>query len=96
MITSTQDFSEDVVRNIQVFPNPVEDQLTIHFEAINNGQFKYRLFNSFGQMVKEVQPKPLHLGRQEEVISVSSLPSGIYYYQLFFDDGTLAGSVIKH
>jgi hypothetical protein len=95
MITSTQDLYNEFVSKIQVFPNPVEDQLTIHFQAIKNGLFKYRLLNSFGQIVREEHQKPMQAGRQKEVISVSSLPSGIYYYQLFFDDGTVAGSVMK-
>ena len=95
MITSTLDASKELAMKIQVFPNPVEDQLTIQFEASKNGLFKYRLLNSFGQIVKEENQRPMQAGRQQEVISVSSLPAGIYYYQLFFDDGTLAGSIMK-
>ena len=58
-----------------VYPNPVRDNLSIHFKEITHTKVvKIQLFNVHGGIVKEIHPTI----RQNIHVNVSNLPMGVY------------------
>ena len=68
--------SKDIV--IKAYPNPVKDVVTFDMENINQ-ESELIIYNSLGQLVKEVQ---IDNAKQDYKISISDYKSGIYYYQI--------------
>ena len=65
-------FTENAKRNISMYPNPVNSELTI---AIKEGNFdEIKIFSSTGAMVKKLSPK---VGAN--VIDVSQFTTGVYF-----------------
>ncbi len=74
----------DIVSNIEMYPNPATDYLTVNIK-LNSAQYtNMRLLDSYGRVIltnnystKEISTK----------IDVSKLPTGIYYLEFGNNDG---------
>jgi len=86
---------DDAVRTVQVFPNPVADELNIKFEALRHGSFKCRLFDAVGNLVVDGVQKGVTAGHSQERMRVGNLPAGIYYYQVVLNGRVISGKVLK-
>ena len=64
---------------IEIFPNPVNDQLTLI-----NGEGKVTIFNCLGQPVKA-----LNIVTNQETIQLADLVKGQYYIQIVKEDRTI-------
>ena len=70
------------------YPNPFNDQLSIQL----NNNHNYVLFELFNFQGQKVMSKHV---LNSETISVASLASGVYFYQLSLDNKTHNGKLIK-
>lgn len=68
-------------QNIQTFPNPVEDVLTIQIETIPSTNAVVIIQNSQGTIV---QTKPIL--QQTETLDLSALTPGVYFLNVVLDD----------
>ena len=74
--TGINDFYNDVLSNIRIYPNPVNAQLTV--DQLNAGKnMPYRIVNVFGQQVMSGI-----LQNQKSVIDLSRLSSGVYFFHV--------------
>ena len=64
------------------YPNPFNPTTKIKFYIDKNEMTSLKVFNSLGQEIKEIVNKQLNAGYYEYEFNASSLPSGIYYYEL--------------
>jgi len=64
-------------QNYQLWPNPAQDQTSIHFENPNFELFQLIIFDSFGRKIEELETKNSFFN-----LSTSNYPSGIYVFQL--------------
>lgn len=81
---STVDIREP--ENIQVFPNPAADQITIQIStSFQSGQLL--LNNTLGQTVRQINLLP----NSQNTISVQNLDAGLYIYFMQLDGHALAG-----
>ena len=72
---------------IELFPNPVDDgRININFHDIPSKQSTLSIYNSLGQMVLSTK---LQKGISNQIISVSELKSGVYFYSLTIDNTKL-------
>ena len=71
--------------SLSLFPNPADDFVNIRLNADVSGTLV--LTNSEGRTVLE---KSIHHSNNTFVIDVTDLKSGIYFVQLYFDDGSVA------
>jgi hypothetical protein len=69
---------------INVFPNPTNDILNISYTMLQNGNASLQLFNSLGQIVKEVSNQQA-IGTYTLNVDTKSFANGIYYIR--FSDG---------
>ncbi len=84
--TSTSDISES---DINVYPNPVADQLTIAKETAWIGEVSFRLFNAQGVLMREVQ-----LDQELSVVDLNDMPVGAYFYQITEGDDSFIQRLI--
>lgn len=79
--------------NVQVFPNPTSQSITIKIEAqhIKNSA-DFVLLNSTGQIVKRVS-----ITQSQQAIGIEELPVGMYYYQISNSSLLIAtGKLVKN
>lgn len=80
--------NEEVNLTTQVYPNPFTSELSINFESISQ-EANFELFDVQGKKVFSTMLK------NEELIDVSSLSKGIYFYQLITNDVIQRGQLVK-
>lgn len=79
--------------NLNVFPNPVREALTISFES-NAEEFQLYIINAIGQTVLE-QKQNAAEGFTQRQINVSDLPKGIYFLNIITSEGSTTKRFIK-
>ncbi|MBR4135648.1 MAG: T9SS type A sorting domain-containing protein [Bacteroidales bacterium] len=83
------DYTSGVVdrqeKTFSVYPNPAEDRLTIQGP---DGKFNYQMHDLTGRLLMSGN------GQNQEVLSVSSLPAGVYMLRLQSDCQTVTQKVI--
>ena len=70
---------------IQLFPNPAKYQQQLILETDLPKNFEIELYNSAGQLIKNVFKGQIPPGQQTLTIEASDLPKGIYFYEIFAD-----------
>ena len=77
--------------DIQVFPNPVEDNLTVSIPALPKGTIIFQLVDVNGRIMLSQA-----LTSDYSTINLSSLPNGIYQYQILHNGVSLkSDKVVK-
>ena len=81
----------------QNFPNPFNPLTNIKYTLPNNGEMSLIVFNSLGQIMITLEDGYKEKGSYNASLDGSSLPSGIYFYQLRTKDSiqTRKMSLIK-
>lgn len=70
----------------QNYPNPFNPITTIPFSLDKNGLVSLQIFNVLGQQMKTIYAeKPLSMGEYRIQVDMSSLPSGLYLYEIQFN-----------
>ena len=82
--------------NIQVFPNPFINQLSLEIQGIPAENIKFRLTNIAGQTIVEYQKRIAQNGTIRLEFSENNLPNGLYFYSVISSLGTKTGTIIKH
>ncbi|MEN9571510.1 MAG: hypothetical protein RL172_2741 [Bacteroidota bacterium] len=70
-----------VTNTILIYPNPVQDQFTVEFNAVQNHQYKLKLLNLMNQVVKEVD----YNGASRDRLQIKRTPtmlSGVYFVKI--------------
>jgi hypothetical protein len=66
----------------QNYPNPFNPSTLIKYSLPFESNIRIIVFNSIGQVVKELMSGVQHSGMHELIFSSSTLPSGIYFYSI--------------
>ncbi|MEX0967183.1 MAG: T9SS type A sorting domain-containing protein [Bacteroidia bacterium] len=78
---------------IKVFPNPVNQNLSLVFSEIPNETSAIRIYNVLG---KEMRTEEIQAGQKEHIISAASLPPGFYFFNINnHSGGELTGKFLK-
>ena len=86
MLTDTEEVLPEGAANINMFPNPVSDVLTVQVELEEKTQtFEYRISDINGRLIQTIQKGQL----QEDIskLDVSQLPAGQYILTAVTDSG---------
>ena len=86
-------------RLLQNYPNPFNPSTTIEYQLPKSGMVDVRIYNAAGQLVRAlesgIQSPGGHTvtwdGHDDAGMAVAS---GMYYYQVAFEDGTLSKKMI--
>lgn len=80
---------------LQVFPNPASDQITLQFSSGTNNQTKYVIYDSYGIVVLE-KDFGQSSGTISEQIDISGLQTGLYLVRAFIGNSSESKTFMKH
>ena len=92
MLTISSVLNQDKNGLIEVFPNPVRDYMTFHFNDVT-GKVQVELFNAAGQPLH--QYKWIIYGNTRRELHFGDLPAGLYYYRVSDGERSSSGKIIK-
>jgi hypothetical protein len=81
---------ETTSSEFNLFPNPVNNELTVTLESSENAAFRYRLINSEGKVIQEGQVIDFPLS-----LNLESQKPGTYYLILYGENELQSFSIIK-
>jgi hypothetical protein len=84
----------DEISNLQIFPNPVSDQLTVSFEMIQAAEVSVNLLNQLGQTILSQQVQPVVGANNRIEWNVSNLAAGLYMVEFVVDGQAITQKVI--
>lgn len=76
------------------FPNPATTSSTIRFTTRASGSHSVEMYDGRGERVLGVNADVRLAGIHEELVDLSSLPCGIYYYRIANGEGPVSDGVI--
>jgi hypothetical protein len=79
---------------MQNYPNPFNPSTKINFYLKNTSNVNLKLFNSAGQLVRELIDRKLDAGNHGFLLNAEGLNSGVYYYTLKADDKSLTKKML--
>ncbi len=80
---------------LNVYPNPVLEELTLELDVKQNSSAKIEIKNMLGQVVYEKDTEQLVSGTQKQMIDFSNLATGMYTVTVRSDDKNYIQKVIK-
>lgn len=83
LISSAKDV--ETLPNIEIFPNPFNDHITLHLEEVKD--YQLQLVNKMGQMVYEMP-----LNDRLTKVNMKHLPSGVYVALVYNQNGLIVSS----
>jgi len=66
----------------QNYPNPFNPETNIHYELPEGGMVVLSIYNTLGQMVKQLINQYQPAGRYRIRLNASDLPGGVYFYRI--------------
>jgi len=82
--------------NATFFPNPTNDVLYIKLESFKKGNPDIIIYNSLGQIINTSNCKQGRLDSNTFYVSLSSLPTGIYFVTINNESQILSGKIIRN
>jgi Secretion system C-terminal sorting domain len=80
-------------QSLQIYPNPVEQTVTISYQLANEERVSADIYNVLGQKVMSVANSELQFGDHTYLVSLST--PGIYFVKLTIGDQTFTRKIVK-
>ena len=80
--------------DVQVYPNPADNNLSFIFNTIKSENMEITLVNALGQTVKTIVRNNMASGYSKVNADVSDLPTGTYFYSINTGDKMTVGKII--
>ena len=93
VIINTAGINDALHIGIQIYPQPVKNQLTIVFPSQLNGQWDIVLFDATGKTIKSITANPSD--NLTTVLNTENLASGLYQLQLMNNGRTYFHKIVK-
>lgn len=85
---------EDAAQGIQLYPNPVRDQLRLQLQSLSPGRLRIQLFDQQGRMLQAKVAEVAGSSLTEE-LDFAGLPQGLYLLIISQQDRLIKRKVIK-
>lgn len=83
------------IHSARIYPNPIEENLTIDMDVLHSMDIQIEIYNQIGQNIYHIK-KTLDSGTQKLTIDASSFPKGIYNLQIISSEGVIqTGKFVK-
>ncbi|PID30284.1 MAG: hypothetical protein CR982_01315 [Candidatus Cloacimonadota bacterium] len=79
--------TSSILRN---YPNPFNSTTNITYLSKNNDIGTIYIYNSNGKKIREILNLQIKKGENSFKLQIENIPSGVYYYQLILNSGTMA------
>lgn len=97
VITGINDNKGELPESInlyQNYPNPFNPTTTIEFAIPKSGRYTLGLYNTLGELVKEISAREYEAGYYQETFNAASLTSGIYIYRLTGNNANIVRKMV--
>ncbi len=97
IVTGIDDNKEQLPESMnlyQNYPNPFNPTTTIEFGIAKTGRYSLSLFNTLGELVKEISNREYETGYHKEFFNATGLSSGMYIYRLTGNDANLVRKMV--
>ena len=97
VVTGIEDIKNQIpesIRLYQNYPNPFNPTTTIEFAIPKTGRYSLSLYNTLGELVKEISNKEYEAGYYKESFNAYGLPSGMYLYRLIGNDANIVRKMV--
>lgn len=78
----------------QNYPNPFNPTTTIEFAIPKTGRYSLGIYNTLGELVKEISDREYETGYHKETFNATGLSSGMYIYRLAGNDGNIVRKMV--
>lgn len=68
--------------DVQVYPNPSADVVELQYETVEPGDVTIKLLDTQGVVRKQVEKTSVAVGAQQDQLTISDLPPGVYELQV--------------
>ncbi len=83
-------------QSLEVYPNPTNDNFTIHLNSVKSQRADFVFYNILGKQI-EVQTHNIVAGDNQITQDISHLYNGVYFLEVRLEDGSVYGTkVIKN
>jgi len=95
VVTATSDitFTED--NELKVYPNPTSGKVNFEFRIKDNARVVLDISNVVGMHIDRIFDDDVIATEPNKVVFENSIPPGIYFYNLKWNDKTITGKFIK-
>ncbi|MBU1718892.1 MAG: T9SS type A sorting domain-containing protein, partial [Bacteroidetes bacterium] len=83
-----------VLKQVEIFPNPVNDVLTVRINSDYTDMFELNIFDTRGRLLYKEGEKG-HQGEFYTEIDVSRIAAGVYYLFITTDEGSVPVKLVK-
>lgn len=91
----TANGTPDKFELMQNYPNPFNSTTIINFRILNSGNATIKLYDISGRLLRELFKGYLQSGEYNLKFNAGDLPSGVYFYRLFVNNGMKFSDVKK-
>lgn len=82
--------------DLQVMPNPFDQQINIQYDLTESGAVSMFLYNALGEVVSEMAQNTYQTaGVHQQQMDTQRLPSGVYFLHLHTNQGTAVRRIVK-
>jgi hypothetical protein len=82
-------------QTLKLFPNPTNGSVAISYSLPKSSDVVVEVYNSYGQLVKEITNEKQTAGRQETVFDAQKLAAGIYFVKVSVDGNVTVLKLVK-
>ena len=93
-IEETKNQIPESINLYQNYPNPFNPTTTIEFAIPKTGRYKLGLYDTLGQLVKEISDREYEPGYYKETLDATGLSSGMYVYRLTGKDANIVRKMV--
>ncbi|MEP7217463.1 MAG: T9SS type A sorting domain-containing protein [Bacteroidota bacterium] len=79
---------------VTAMPNPARERITLRYALPQPGNVSVALFDMTGQQVLTKSQQMFQTGEHADILDISSLPGGAYYYRIIVDGGAIGNGVV--
>ena len=79
---------------MSVFPNPAYQNNQIDFHLEESGMVKISILNKNGELIRSVLNSRLEAGEHSQMIDLTDLEPGLYFYQIETPEGSTSKKIL--
>jgi PKD repeat protein len=91
---STTNLTDVMVSNLEVYPNPFNNQVTVSYNLLENSTVELALYDMVGKRITDLSSNRLQSGNQSIQFDLSAIKSGSYILQLRTGNGVVKKEMI--
>ena len=82
------------LRIYPAFPNPAKEKIVLNYEIEESGPVRIQILNAQGKLLDSTENAVVQSGKKQFEVSLTSLPTGNYFYLITTDQGSIGSRFV--